>query len=165
MDIIPSSRLTSLSSGDATKGAPEPLTDTANHYSMKDKVIAVTGGAQGIGLATVKLLLARGAKVSIGDLDDEALDAARKELESSADKDRIRVQKLNVASKDDVEDWIRETVKWGGSLDGAANVAGINGPDAGKVTLAQTSDEHWNAVVSVNLTVCTVSGKRTGYDG
>ena len=40
----------------------------------------VTGGARGIGFATAQALLARGARVAIGDRDQAALDAAITEL-------------------------------------------------------------------------------------
>ncbi|KAK7536285.1 uncharacterized protein J3D65DRAFT_411038 [Phyllosticta citribraziliensis] len=117
---------------------------------MQGKVIAITGGAQGIGLETAKLLVSRGAKVSIGDLDDVALKQAEQELRASCESGHVRVQKLDVADSSSVNDWINATVKWAGKLDGAANVAGINGPEAGE-QIRDTSDEHWSAVVNVNL--------------
>ncbi|KAK7561741.1 hypothetical protein IWX49DRAFT_32180 [Phyllosticta citricarpa] len=117
---------------------------------MQGKVIAITGGAQGIGLETAKLLISRGAKVSIGDLDEAALKQAEQELRSSCESGQVRVQVLNVADSRSVKDWIDATVQWAGKLDGAANVAGINGPEAGE-QIRDTSDEHWSAVVNVNL--------------
>jgi NAD(P)-dependent dehydrogenase (short-subunit alcohol dehydrogenase family) len=41
----------------------------------------ITGGAMGIGLATVKRLAAEGCKVSIWDLNQDALESARKQLQ------------------------------------------------------------------------------------
>ncbi|KAJ2716320.1 hypothetical protein H4R19_000720 [Coemansia spiralis] len=41
-----------------------------NTYSIQDKVAVVTGGSQSIGLAISKALVARGAKVVIGDIVD-----------------------------------------------------------------------------------------------
>lgn len=37
--------------------------------SVSGKVIAITGGAQGIGAATARALSSAGAKVAVGDLD------------------------------------------------------------------------------------------------
>jgi NAD(P)-dependent dehydrogenase (short-subunit alcohol dehydrogenase family) len=43
-------------------------------------VVAITGGARGIGRATAAAFLARGARVALGDLDGEAAQAAAAEL-------------------------------------------------------------------------------------
>ncbi|MCX6398187.1 MAG: SDR family oxidoreductase [Propionibacteriales bacterium] len=44
--------------------------------SLQGRVVIVTGGARGIGLATAKALVAAGARVSIGDLDEVVLKEA-----------------------------------------------------------------------------------------
>jgi len=120
---------------------------------MEGKVIAVTGGAQGIGFETVKLLVKRGCKVSLCDLDESALKETEKYFKEQGQSGKVLVQQVNVAHNDEVEHWIKKTVDWAGQkLDGAANIAGINGPEAGETTLAGTSDKHWHAVVSVNIT-------------
>jgi NAD(P)-dependent dehydrogenase (short-subunit alcohol dehydrogenase family) len=43
--------------------------------SLQGRVIAITGGARGIGLATARALVAAGARVAIGDVDADALAA------------------------------------------------------------------------------------------
>ena len=49
---------------------------------LKDKVVVVTGGSRGIGLATAKAFLEEGAKLAICSLDDE-LEEVAAELEKS----------------------------------------------------------------------------------
>ncbi|MGV0624411.1 SDR family oxidoreductase [Mycolicibacter minnesotensis] len=51
--------------------------------NIRGKTIAITGAARGIGLATAAALLARGARVVIGDRDVQVLDQAVKQLSSS----------------------------------------------------------------------------------
>ena len=48
--------------------------------SLSDRVVVITGGARGIGLATARALAARGARVAIGDLDGELAAAVAAEL-------------------------------------------------------------------------------------
>lgn len=65
----------SLEQAKLGKGAEKPL---ARH------VVAVTGGASGIGLATVRAFKAAGAEVAILDRDRKALDAAARETKCAA---------------------------------------------------------------------------------
>ena len=44
--------------------------------SMEGKVVAITGGASGMGLCLAKLLASRGARVSIADLNEKAIQEA-----------------------------------------------------------------------------------------
>lgn len=49
-----------------------------NKQKLKGKVVAITGAARGIGLATAEAMIAQGAQVSIGDID---LELAEKEAQ------------------------------------------------------------------------------------
>ncbi|KAH7054517.1 hypothetical protein B0J12DRAFT_455788 [Macrophomina phaseolina] len=118
---------------------------------MDGKVIAVTGGAQGIGFETAKLLVSRGAKVSIGDLDQAKLDNAEEHFRATGNHGSVRLQKLNVTDSKQVDGWIKDTVQWAGKLNAAVNAAGINCSESGQPTLAETSDERWDMLLQVNL--------------
>lgn len=126
--------------------------------SFKGKVIAITGGASGIGLATAKIIASRGGTVCIADISPAALDAAEEHfrcLESEAgEKVPFSVSKVDVSRRSEVEDWIKGIVAQFGRLDGAANVAGVIGKNHSVGALADMEDDEWERIIGVNLTGC-----------
>ncbi|KAF2172531.1 hypothetical protein M409DRAFT_63190 [Zasmidium cellare ATCC 36951] len=117
------------------------------------KVIALTGGASGIGLATSQTLLARGANIAIGDIDAAALDTARKTLVTTPDdEDRILFTKLDVSDRKSVDGWIQAVIGKFGRLDGAANCAGVIGRHHGTRGVEELEDGEWELIMGVNLT-------------
>jgi len=52
--------------------------------SLTGKVVVITGGGRGIGAATARALVARGARVAIGDVDPASAEAAAQELGGDA---------------------------------------------------------------------------------
>lgn len=95
------------------------------------KVIAITGGASGIGLSCAKLLSSLGAKVSLGDVSEEGLDLAAKEIRLSGGE--VLTKAIDVRKRETVDAWIQETVDHFGKLDGAANMAGVIGKNHRKM--------------------------------
>jgi NAD(P)-dependent dehydrogenase (short-subunit alcohol dehydrogenase family) len=122
---------------------------------MEGKVIAITGGASGIGLALAKILASRGAKLSIADVSQPNLEKAKGVIqEVGAASDSIFVQQTDVRNLEQVESWIKATVEKFGKLDGAANMAGVIGTMQGiSSQLANQNEEDWDFVIGVNLTV------------
>ena len=118
--------------------------------SLEGKVIAITGGASGIGLATAKLLASRGARVSIADVQEKLLDAAVRDIES-AGGNAIAV-KTNITDSKQVEKWMEETVTKYGKLNGAANLAGVVGKNIGITGVEDIDDDDWHFIIGVNLT-------------
>ncbi|KAL4798533.1 hypothetical protein BDV19DRAFT_377060 [Aspergillus venezuelensis] len=114
------------------------------------KVIALTGGASGIGRSTALLLASLGAKVSIGDLQQGPLDAVAKEIKDAGHGD-VLVRTIDVRKSETVEAWIKDTVEWGGKLDGAANLAGVIGKTIGLTGVKDIDTDEWDFVVDVNL--------------
>lgn len=123
---------------------------------MDGKVIAITGGASGIGLALAKLLATRGAKVSICDVSPTNLERAAAALkESSTVSDNVLTTQCDVRDLSQVQSWLKQTVERFGRLDGAANVAGVIGKNHGLETgmLERQDEDEWDFVIGVNLTV------------
>ena len=58
-----------------------------NQIDLNGQVAVITGGAQGIGFAIAKRLVASGAKVSLWDMNAELLAQAKAELGAAASSD------------------------------------------------------------------------------
>jgi NAD(P)-dependent dehydrogenase (short-subunit alcohol dehydrogenase family) len=121
---------------------------------MEGKVIAITGGASGIALATAKILASRGAKISIADISEQNLEKAKESIkEASPKSEEVLTTKADVRNIGEIESWIKKTVEKFGKLDGAANLAGIPGNMTGSFNLANEDEDNWDRVIGINLTV------------
>ena len=118
--------------------------------SMKGKVVAVTGAASGIGLATVVMLLSRGAKVAAADVQENVHQAV-KDAASSIDGAEVISSVVDVRKVDSVQQWVDEIVQKFGGIDGAANIAGVYkaSPDRG---IEAEDETNWDFMLEVNLT-------------
>lgn len=103
----------------------------------------VTGGAQGIGLAVARALVAEGARVVVADLDGALADAAAESLGLG----RACGVPCDVTSAIDVEAAIETAVRRFGSIDVMVNNAGIT-RDA---TMRTMTEEQFDQVVAVHL--------------
>lgn len=111
---------------------------------LKDKVAIITGGASGIGLATVKAFLDKGAKVVIADYDEEHGKNVEQELKQTY-KDIVFI-KTNVADEEQVQNLVAETVKQFGKLDVIFNNAGVGVQKPSH----ELTDEEYQRVISIN---------------
>ena len=117
--------------------------------NFEGKVIAITGAASGMGLATAKMLASRGAIVSLGDMNESLLQTTAKDIISAGG--HAFATTLDVRNRSAVESWIFETVKREGKLDGAVNLAGVAGKQIGVATIEDIEDDAWDFVIDVNL--------------
>lgn len=119
--------------------------------TMSGKVVAITGGASGIGLATAFLLASRGATLSLADVSEPGLETASKAIKSKHNVEVLTCA-LDVRNTQQVDAWIQETIAQFGKLDGAANIAGVIPKSIGLGGIAQMEEDDWNFVIGVNLT-------------
>ncbi|WCG35766.1 SDR family oxidoreductase [Companilactobacillus farciminis] len=110
--------------------------------SLKEKVIVITGASSGIGEATAKLLLKKGANVVIG--------ARRKErLRQIADlsKDHVAYQVTDVTNLNSVNSLVKMAVDRFGKVDAIYNNAGIMPLSL----LSENHHEEWQEMLNVNI--------------
>jgi NAD(P)-dependent dehydrogenase (short-subunit alcohol dehydrogenase family) len=110
-----------------------------------DKVVLVTGAAQGIGLAIARAFLDAGACVVLNDRTEEQVKGGIERL--GGEPARIRGYAADVTRKDEVETMVGESVRGFGRLDILVNNAGVY-----PVTpVLEMSEEEWDWVLAVNL--------------
>lgn len=113
-------------------------------YELADKVALVTGGARGIGFATAKALVGRGASVAIADLDQAASEQAASQLHDS----RAIGLAADVTDRGAVQRAVARTVERFGGLDVVVANAGIASRVA---TFRAMSTESFERVLDVDL--------------
>jgi NAD(P)-dependent dehydrogenase (short-subunit alcohol dehydrogenase family) len=111
------------------------------------KVAVVTGGASGLGKATVERFAGDGAKVAIFDLNDAAGNALAAEL-----GDNVAYFNVNVASEESTQAALDAVVEKWGALHVVCNFAGI--ASLGKTYSSKGPHplKHFTDVINVNLT-------------
>ena len=123
--------------------------------NLEGKVIAVTGGAQGLGLCIARALAEKGAHLALVDMNQDKLDEAVASLAEAGTLARGYV--ANVANEAQVEQLFRDIGRDFEALHGVVNNAGIlrdgllvkarDGEITDKMSLAA-----WQSVIDVNLT-------------
>ncbi|SEG67154.1 SDR family NAD(P)-dependent oxidoreductase [Marinobacterium lutimaris] len=115
-------------------------------HDFTGKVALVTGGASGMGLATVKAFAKAGAAVAIADINGEAAQAVADELAATGAKTLAIT--CDVTDEAAVKAMVEKTVETFGSLDAAFNNAGVQS------LATETADlerNEFDRVVNINL--------------
>ena len=113
--------------------------------NMNNKVAAVTGGASGIGRSLVKELLAAGAKVVIGDVEQSALDRVIAEFSSAGELSGVVT---DVSRAESVNAFADAVYEQHGVCHLLFNNAGVAAPSA---NVWETTDNDWKWVHGVNV--------------
>jgi NAD(P)-dependent dehydrogenase (short-subunit alcohol dehydrogenase family) len=103
--------------------------------STQDRVIVITGGNRGIGLALVELLADSGSKVIFTSRDPARGIEARRQLTEARPGRRIKMEICDLASPDSIHACTQRLVDRGEPIDAVINNAGIlRPPDVRHVT-------------------------------
>jgi NAD(P)-dependent dehydrogenase (short-subunit alcohol dehydrogenase family) len=112
---------------------------------LKNKVVIVTGAAQGIGFGCARMAAAEGASVVIADIQKERGEQAAATIR--ADGGKVSFCVTDVRQENQCADLIEQAVRKYGKLDGLVNNVGW----FPRATLEQTTTELWDEVQRVNL--------------
>lgn len=111
---------------------------------LAGKVALITGGTEGIGLATARLFLSEGAKVSVTGRSEEKGGKALAELSLLGD---VHFVKGDVSQAKDASRMVEETVARFGRLDIVFNNAGIYIEKPAE----EMSEEEWDRLMDINV--------------
>jgi 3-oxoacyl-[acyl-carrier protein] reductase len=114
--------------------------------SQSDAVVLITGAGHGIGRATARLFATEGARLALGDINEETLADVAKECESLGGE--VWTQAFDQRERASVDALFRGAADHFGRLDVSAHIAGIY-PTG---TVVGTPDETWDDVIATNLT-------------
>jgi glucose 1-dehydrogenase len=112
--------------------------------ALDNKVAIVTGGARGIGLATARRFLEDGARVVIGDLDE---DAGSEAIDALGELGAVRFVHCDVGDRLSVRNLVAATIDAFGEIDVLVNNAGI----VHGAAFLELSEEDFDRVLRVNL--------------
>ena len=112
---------------------------------FSDKVVAVTGGASGIGEATARLFAEEGAKVAIADLDAERGRAVADDIRAKGAA--ALFVETHTEREAEAAAFIRRAREEFGRLDVLVNNAGMRLYQ----TVVEASEASWDAILGVNL--------------
>lgn len=116
---------------------------------LKDKVVIVTGGGRGIGRAICSRFLREGAKVVVA--DREVAQAEKTAAQLASERHSITAVHCDISRQEEVRNLVVATLDRYGHIDVLVNNAAIAGGAAIAPFLEMTA-EHWDRVLSVNLT-------------
>jgi NAD(P)-dependent dehydrogenase (short-subunit alcohol dehydrogenase family) len=119
---------------------------------VEGKVAIVTGGASGIGAATVRLLAAEGARVVIADIDEAG--AERVAAEAGGE---VAVRRTDVGEPEQVRALADSVAADHGRIDVLVNVAALLPPPAEQVVDIDLAA--WERELRVSLTGCMLTSK------
>ena len=113
---------------------------------LKGKVVGITGGAEGIGLATARQMAAEGCRLMLCDVHEAKLQEAAKHLAGLGTM--VLARRVDVTRSTEVSAFVAEGHERFGAIDVWINNAGLY-PQRPLMDMAQ---EEWDRLLAVNMT-------------
>jgi len=128
---------------------------TQTHDTFHDRVVIVTGGASGIGEATVHRFAASGAHVVLADVNGEGAERVAKEVAAEGPTGDVSVVLADITTVEGIDHMVAEAVRLHGRLDVVVNnaVAAEMGPVLG------ISEHGWQLTFDAGVTAVWRSAK------
>jgi NAD(P)-dependent dehydrogenase (short-subunit alcohol dehydrogenase family) len=115
------------------------------NQSLKNKKIVISAGASGIGWATTKVCISRGAQVFLCDINEKLINKINK---NNKYKNKIFACKCDASNESEVIDFFSKILKKTKKIDALINNVGIAGPTG---TLEKLDSEEWKKTLQVNV--------------
>ena len=112
--------------------------------SLKNKKIVISAGASGIGLATAKICLERGATVFVSDINEKYINNLRKKSKNN----KLFIFNCDASNENDVNDLFYKIRKKTSKIDALVNNVGIAGPTG---TIEKLSSFDWENTLKINV--------------
>lgn len=116
--------------------------------AVQGKSFIVTGGAAGLGLAAAEALAQQGGRLTLVDLNAEALESAAAGLREAVAGAQVRTVVADCSQEEQVQGYVDAHVEAYGGIDGFFNNAGIEGRQN---LTEEYSSEEFARVIGVNL--------------
>jgi len=113
--------------------------------SLQNKKIIISAGASGIGWATAKVCLSRGAIVYLCDIDTKSLKKIQKH---PLNNKRLFSYECDASDEDEVSNFFNKINKKTKKIDALINNVGIAGPTG---TIEKLSSDDWERTLKINV--------------
>jgi len=113
--------------------------------NLKNKKIVISAGASGIGWATAKICLSKGASVYLCDKDVKNINKAKK---NPLNNKRLFIHECDASEEYDVENFFDKIIKRTKKIDALINNVGVAGPTG---TIEKLNSEDWERTLKVNV--------------
>ena len=113
--------------------------------SLKNKKVIISAGASGIGWATAKVCISRGAQVFLCDINEKLINRINKNTKY---KNKIFAYECDASNEIDVINFYSKVLKKTRKIDALINNVGVAGPTG---TLETLDSEEWEKTLQVNV--------------